>query len=352
VKKILIGSILLVMVVLGAAELRPYRLINADLGTASEINGERVISLDGNVHFFYGETEFFSDRAQLYEASKLTILQGNVLVLEDTLSLKADKVEYLRIEEILQLRGEVFVKETHYDNTYSSFAADSINYLRNKSILDAWSNVEVFDQREKANGICGKLHYELNNGYGYLLQRPKITVKDSLKISAEKIEYYEEFSKITANFDVVTESPDFMITSDFLLYFNLEQKAFFLGNPKFESDFADAKAVEIHLYFENEELSKAELTEDCLVNFATKQGEKRTNWIKSKEMILSFVDGDITLCEASENVTSLYNQEKSKRKTYLQNKVTAQKMKITFINQEVDEIYLKNNIDGVYKFIK
>jgi len=352
VKKILIGSILLIIVALGAAELRPYRLINADLGTASEIAGERVVELDGNVHFFYGETEFFSDRAKLFESSKRTVLEGNVLVLEDTLSLKANRVEYFRIEEMLQLRGDVFAKETHYDNTYSSFAADSVDYFRNDSILDAWSNVKVYDQREKANGICGKLHYELNNGYGYLLQRPSITVNDSLKISAEKIEYHQEFSKITANFDVVTESPDFTITSDFLLYFNLEQKAIFLGDPKFDSDFADAKAVEMHLYFENEELSKAELSEDCLVNFAIKEGEERSNWIKAKEMIFDFLDGEITFCEATGSVTSFYNQEKSKRRDYLVNKASAQKLKITFLDHEVDEIFLENDIDGVYKFIK
>ncbi|MCK4312745.1 MAG: hypothetical protein KAW88_08440, partial [Candidatus Cloacimonetes bacterium] len=45
-------------------ELRPYRLINADTLIVNKINEEYVTDLIGNVHFFYGETEFFSDFAK------------------------------------------------------------------------------------------------------------------------------------------------------------------------------------------------------------------------------------------------------------------------------------------------
>jgi len=336
--------------ILGAEELRPYRLINADLGTATENNGERVMKLTGNVHFFYGETEFFSNTAELFENQKKTVLAGNVRVLEDSLSLNADEVEYFQVEEKLDLRGNVLAREDHEDLTFRTFAADSITYFRNTGILDAWSDVHVFDERKSAEGYCGILHYEMANGYGYLLQRPKISVDDSLKISAEKIEYHEEFSKVTANFDVVTESNDFTITSDFLLYFEQEQKAIFLGEPKFNSDFADAAAVEMQVFFVEQELSRAELTGECEVHFATRKDAPRDNWIKSQQMIFNFTDGELSLCEAETDVTSFYQQDKKRSKKFMINRAAAQKMKVYFTNQEIDEIFLEKDIDGVYKF--
>ena len=39
-------------------DLRPYKLINADTLIVNKINEEYVTDLIGNVHFFYGETEF------------------------------------------------------------------------------------------------------------------------------------------------------------------------------------------------------------------------------------------------------------------------------------------------------
>ena len=73
-KKILIGSFFLVFAfsLFGQKkELRPYRLINADSLIATKVNEEYITNLNGNVHFFYGETEFFSDSAQIYEKKKI-----------------------------------------------------------------------------------------------------------------------------------------------------------------------------------------------------------------------------------------------------------------------------------------
>ncbi|MCK4956263.1 MAG: hypothetical protein KAS49_01415, partial [Candidatus Cloacimonetes bacterium] len=303
-KKILIGSLLLLCVILFAEESRSYRLINADVGTATEIDGERVMTLIGNVHFFYGETEFFSNTAELYDTKKITKLSGDVRIIEDSLSLCADNVTYLRLSEKLHFSGDVLIREDHADSTFRTFAADSVNYYRQIGELEAHNNVTVFDERESINGNCGFLKYDINDGYGYLLKRPEMCMQDSIKISAEKIEYFKEFSKIAANFDVITESPDFKITSDFLLYFDIEQKAIFLGQPKFISEYADAVADEIRIHFEEQKIQKAELENNCKVEFSDEPNEKRESWISSGQMQFYFSDGTIKVCDAMEEVRS------------------------------------------------
>lgn len=349
-KKILIGSLLLLSVFLFSEDSRPYRLINADVGTATKVNDATVMKLVGNVHFFYGETEFFSNTAELYDTEKITILSGNVKVFEDSLSLFADKVKYFRLTEKLLLEGNVLAREDHADSTYRTFTADSISYYRAEKEFEAYENVKVFDEREKIYGNCGFLKYEMNNGYGYLLKRPVLSFKDSLEISAEKIEYFEEFSKIIANFDVITKSDDFTIYSDFFLFFEKEEKAIFLGKPKFISDYAEADAKEIRLYFLENKFNKAELQEECFVKFSTKQNDVKKNWISSTLMQLDFEDGKIKVCDAEGDVKSYFHQEKAKNVDFMINDVSGQNMKFLFENNEVEEIIILDKIDGIYKF--
>jgi lipopolysaccharide export system protein LptA len=350
VKKILIGSLLLIFCWLTAEDLRPYRLINADIGTAIEEDGKRILKLSGNVHFFYGETEFFSNTAELYDEQKLTILRGDVEVYEDSLSLYADKVEYFRLDEKLELSGSVLAREDHADSTYRTFAAEQVIYWRGSRELEAEDDVVIYDQREEVDGTCGNLYYDMQAGYGYLLQRPQISLQDSLQVAAEKIEYFEEFSKISANFDVVTQSPDFKVNSDFLLYFQTEEKAIFLGEPKFDSEFAEAQAVEMQIYFSEQEIERAELNEECLVKFASPADAERNNWIKSNEMIFRFLAGEIKVCDAEGKVSSYYQQDKSDDADFMINRSDSDKLKIAFEQGEIEEIILRNKIDGVFKF--
>ena len=71
---ILTGSVLLLLsftILRAEQELRPYRLVNADRLFVDRLENEYLTRLNGNVHFFYGETEFFSDQAEIYEEQKL-----------------------------------------------------------------------------------------------------------------------------------------------------------------------------------------------------------------------------------------------------------------------------------------
>ncbi|HPR18865.1 MAG TPA: LptA/OstA family protein, partial [Candidatus Cloacimonadota bacterium] len=245
-----IGSLILLIfcICLSAAEsdLRPYKLVNADSMIVKKVNDEYVSNLKGNVHFFYGETEFFTDYADIYEEQKVAKMAGNVKVYDDTLSLFAQRMEYNHINEILRLFDHVFAQETHADSTIRTFEADRAVYRRREREFHAYDDVKSYDERENVHGSCGKLSYYMERGYGYLIMQPHLVMsgKDTLEITAEKIEYFQEYEKVVANFDVVTQSNEFRMNSDFLLYFNQEEKAVYLGNPRFSSDYADARAVE------------------------------------------------------------------------------------------------------------
>ena len=225
-------------------ELQSYKLINADTLIVQNINDEYISNLIGNVHFFYGETEFFADKADIYEQQKIVRLWHNVRVYEDTLSLLADKVNYFRKTEKLFLDNNVKIEEIG-ENSHRIFKADFAKYFRNENILYATNQVSFLDLNENIVGNCGKLTYLITDNYGYLTESPKIcfTEKDTFSIVAEKIEYFGKNKKITATFNVKTFTNEIEINSDFLLYFSAENKAIYQGQPKMFSEFADASST-------------------------------------------------------------------------------------------------------------
>jgi len=138
--KSLIGKFLVIFVLFSLMlfaenhELQSYKLINADTLIVQNINDEYISNLIGNVHFFYGETEFFADKADIYEQQKIVRLWHNVRVYEDTLSLLADKVNYFRKTEKLFLDNNVKIEEIG-ENSHRIFKADFAKYFRNENIL-------------------------------------------------------------------------------------------------------------------------------------------------------------------------------------------------------------------------
>ena len=362
-KKILISNKLLLLVLLffifplsgEETELRPYKLINADKLIAKKVNDEIVTNLMGNVHFFYGETEFFTNTADIYEKQKIVRMWGNVQVFDDTLSLYADKVDYFRETEKLFFEGNVFVQETHADSTIRTFEADQVEYFRNEREFYAIENVFSYDQRENIYGECGKLNYYLNDGYGYLMKQPRMRLidQDSLAISAEKIEYFKDYKKVVATFNVKTVSGEFNINSDFLLYFSDEEKAIYLGNPTFESDFADAVATEFQIFFGQQKISRAVLLDSCRVEFKTENATEKNSWVIADQIEFNFDDGKITFCDATNNVTSYFQQEKTETRDFTINEASGSRLLI-YISEgnKIDSMDMHKAVQGMYKFKK
>ncbi len=334
-------------------ELRPYKLINADKLIINKIEDEYVTNLFGNVHFFYGETEFFSDKADIFELQKIVRMQGNVKVYEDTLSLLADNVDYFRKTERLFLYGNVLATETHSDSTIRTFEAEEVEYFRNSREFFAKENVITYDERENMHGICGELKYFMNDGYGYLMKEPILSIadKDTLSISAEKIEYFEDYKKVAATFNVKTFSKDFLMTSDFLLYFADEEKAVYLGEPKFTSDLADAKAIEFRIFFEEQKIKKAILQDSCFVQFSETEDQPKRSWAIGDLMEFNFTEGNVTFCETTGNVSSYFQQETTKSRNFSANNAQGEHLTLEMNDQnEIERISMKDKVHGIYKF--
>ncbi len=355
---------------------RPYRLINSDLLHVDLVNGEYVSRLTGNVNFFYGETEFYTDEAQIYETQELVVMRGNVRVYDDSLSLYAEEVEYYRLEEKLNLRHNVHIREDHHDGTIRTYKSDSSTYLREDRKLFSFENTHFYDESEAVRGQCNFLEYDMETQYGYVTGSPNIFVgsTDTLHIKSERIEFYDDFNRLAASFDVRTTytvaannnsqilevSPDtlqtkdtkpivYNIHSDFLLFFTEDDYAVFMGQPLFLSDEAEGRAERFYVYFEDEKIKSATLENDCIINFAVAEDGALNSKVEAKIINLLFRDGAIIGIEATEKVASLYVDDEVAEP--VTNEAFSDRLNIYFNDDnEIETIVFTGQVTGTYKF--
>jgi len=352
---ILIGSFLLLLsfdILLAEQELRPYRLVNADRLNVDRLENEYLTRLTGNVHFFYGDTEFFSDQAEIYEEQKLVRMFGNVQVFEDSLSLSADHVEYLRLDEEITLVGNVYIREEHQDGTIRTFQSVRGEYLRNEQQIYAWQDIFFYDERENLQGTCNYLDYNLESGYGFITNSPQIEVigEQPLTITAEQIEFYRDFNRLAASFDVNTYYDEYLVKSDFLLYFTDDKYAVFLGEPRLEGEVADASAETFYLHFDEDSITHATLENDCRVYFATREGGEKQSRIDCDLMELIFNEGYISEMQAFDNVKSHYVSEPDNRDHFV-NYTESDKLVVKFNNEnQIESVDFYGQVRGQYKF--
>lgn len=350
-----IGSLLLLFALplcaQGAKE--QLRVIHSDKLFLTKVQDEQVMRLDGKVHFWYGETEFRCDRALIFDRQKIARLDGNVSVSNDSLTMMADSLAYYRIPDELNAGGDVYITESRQDGSFRWFRSQYAIYNQKDDNITVWQDVSSYDEGEKASASCGYAYWDRKNGYAYMIEDPQVESagQDTLFISADRIEFFDEERKLVATFNVLAQSQDYQTTSDFLIYFMREDKAVFTGRPRFTSDFATAVAREFYLFLEDRKLTRAELVDSCRVDFAEERLAERVNWVKANFIAIDFKDDAISEFHAESSVSYHYFQEETGERDFFINTAQGSFLEAKFnSDNKLDFMKMRKGIKGTYKF--
>ncbi|MDD3236273.1 MAG: OstA-like protein [Candidatus Cloacimonetes bacterium] len=330
-----------------------FRLIHADKLFMNKMEAEQILELSGNVHFFYGTTEFRSSRALIFDTKKIARLYGNVIVSNDSLTLNADTLAYYRIPELLNMGGRVLATHKNKQGEYRWIRSNYASYDKKNNVLTTWEKVTAFDRKENAYAKCGYAQWNRKTGYALLLEEPNLQAgtTDSLFIKSDKMEFFDQERKLIATFNVEVYSRDYAASSDFLIYFMKEDKAVFTGQPSFTSDYATAKAEEFHLFFTERKLNRAELIDSCQIVFSEeKKGEKK-NTVHADFISMNFVDEQIRKFTAEGNVDYYFIQNATEKRDYFANSATGVYLQAIFNeDSKLTSMQMKTNIKGKYVF--
>ncbi len=330
-----------------------FRLIHADKLFLSKVYDENILELTGNVHFFYGKTEFKSHQAYIFDMQKIVRLIGNVRVKNDTLHAVSDSTSFYRILNRLYFGGNVEITEQEKKGTFNRFRCQNGIFDRAKNTITTWKNVSAYSQSENARAVCGYAFWDRARGYGYLLEQPQLWSegRDTVHVRSEKMEYFDEDKKIIATFNVSAVSRDYVMTSDFLIYFLKEEKAVFVGEPKLSSDFSDAVADEFVLFLKDKKLVKAELKDSCLIYFAEERGKPKTNWVQAKYVKMNIVNDYLSDFTAEEKVRYFYRQEPEEKRDFFINQAEGEFLFAIFkTDGKLERMKMLDKIKGIYRF--
>ncbi len=357
-KRILIFSLFLISIVCYAQDLqnkKPYTIEHSDKVTIIDTPEGYISKLEGRVHFFYCEVEYNCDKAMIYEGREFAYMLGNVKAKDDTMRVVADSVAFDNSKNVLYMSGDIEVREFEDENLTREFYSDKGSFNRNNNYLKVDGNVRMFSYSDSVSAVCGYAEYNHSTGYGFLRDNPilSLTKKDSLTIESRKVEFFHNYKKYIASFDVVVTQKAFTATSNFLIYFSEEERALFTGDPVFYSDIAKGRAEEFTLFFKDNKLYKADLRNACNVDYTTAEGEPQSNWVKSDLMDIFFVDDSIEHFKAYQNVSYFYDQEenKEKRQDPMQIQSDGAELNIYFKeDNQVDHLEMGGKIKGKYRF--
>lgn len=319
----------------------------------SKLDSGQILELNGNVHFYYGDTQFKSDRALILDGPKIARLSGRVAVSNDSLNLVADSLAYYRIPQILNLGGRVRITQTTAEGNTRWYQGDYGIYDQANDTFTTWSNVRAYDQQENAQSSCGYAFWDRRAGYSYLIESPVVSAgtTDILTVKADKMEFFEQERKLIATFNVDVRSGEYHATSDFLIYFSEEEKAVFIGEPRFDNPIANAEAKEFQIWFKDRKPTQAVLMDSCYVRFSSKEDLPRTNWVKAQNVILNFTGDEIRDFTAENEVSYYFVQDQEGNKDYFINTATGEYLEAKFSeDNELQIMNMRGGIKGSYKF--
>ncbi len=329
------------------------RVIHSDKLTLTTQQEEKVLNLNGAVHFWYGKTEFFCDKAVIFREQKIARLDGNVVVNNDSLLLKSNSLVYYRNAEELQAAGNVYVQELRKTGSFRWMRSDFATFNKQKNELTVWDNVSSFDKEENAWATCGYIFWDRGVGVATLTEDPEIRAgtPDTLHVTANMIKLYDKEEKLEATYNVVVTTRDYRATSDFLIYINQDNKAVFTGQPRFRSDFAEAVAREFYLHLEDRKLTRAELVDSCLVEFSEEANGPKTNWVRASYINLDFDAENISKFQAEKSVSYNYLQEERAERDFFINTASGDYLEAEFgADNKLEFMKMRTGINGIYKF--
>jgi lipopolysaccharide export system protein LptA len=328
-----------------------YILKNANLVKIDVIENDTITTLKGDVDLIYNEIEFFADNAQIFQKDKRVKLFGNVRAIDDTLEAGAQKATYFHKDATLKLEEEAYFIENSTDTLLKKVTADFIEYQKENKKVHALNNIIATDFIEDVVCTCGKFRYDMDTDYGLARENPVLTFRrdNELKIYSKQMELFAKEKKFTGTYDVKVETEDTQATSNFLIYFNDEEKAVMLGKPQFKSSLSTATAEEFQVFFKDEKISQLLLVKDAVIHFKEEDSIGKENYLYAGKVRMEINNDKLEHMHAQNVSRSFFEQRDGE--DILVNKLATLQLEVFFDEEEnIQTIIAEDDIKGTYTF--
>ncbi len=355
---------------------------NADSLIGKRIDGENIRELVGNVILEQQDVLVYCDRAIHYPARNGAFLEGNVRVVEDTVTLLADQGFYDGNARILDGEGNLYLDDgvTHLTADYGKYYidekvaefwenvvvvdpagivySDHLIHRRDKELSTATGNVRVVD-RDRGATIYGQLlEYDSETGFSSMKESPVLVHMDTtatgdidtLIVQSKVMESVLEDTvrRFIAIEEVAINRADLSARGAKTVYFVDRDELSLTGSPIMWYQENQITGDSIHVRLEEQRLRTLEVYErSFVISKSDDRHPQRYNQLTGVELTMWFKDDDIEMVEVRDQATSVYYLYEEMLPNGL-NHVTGDTINLYFIDSELEELKIIGGIEGKY----
>jgi lipopolysaccharide export system protein LptA len=373
---------LLLCLPVGADENDVIIIRTADSLIGRRVDGENIRELVGNVILEQRDIVVYCDRAIHYPARNSAYLEGNVRVVDDTLTLFADQGYYNGDTRVLDGEGNLILDDgvTHLTANFGKYYldekiaefwehvvvddpagiiySDQLVHRRDEAFSTATGNVRVVD-RDRGTVVYGQLlEYDSHSGYSSMHESPVLvhidTTEtgeiDTLVVKSRIMEsvFEDEARMFIAIDEVQMNRAELSARGTMATYFVDMDELNLTGSPIVWYQENQITGDSIHVKLEDQRLRTLEVyNRSFAISRSDSRYPDRYNQLTGVELTMWFTDDKIERIEVREQATSLYYLYEDFFPNGV-NHVTGDTVTLYFVDGEIDELKIIGGIEGTY----
>jgi len=328
------------------------RLIHADFHRSTRLeNGKILKILEGHVHLIRDTLTIFADRIEFLEDEQVIHLIGSVRMQTPNKDVFSQKATYYPETDYLELFNNVkYIDSSRILRTENATIDLKRNYLRSPvavNVLQLKDNSFVSSDSGAADTENNR-YYFTGNAYFY---KPDSSENDA-KIWADKFEIYQREGDILfkaidsvkiirGQLNAKCQRADYYIDRG-IIYLS--------GDPHAEWDLNEMISDTMIIFIDEEtnQPQKFNLIDHAEVFSPLDSTRKRENYLSGRNIIAHFRDGEINWIEAIDNATSNYYIENEEESNSGMNHASADTIRMYLKEQEIDSVAIIGGIEGTY----
>jgi hypothetical protein len=369
----------------GGEEGKIITVEHADSLVGSEIGGEQVRELIGNVRFRQGRTHVTCQRARQYLATNRVWMEGVVEVTEDSMRMVgmhgtydgnlrvAEAFDRVLVEEpgmvLHSTHGQYFVndRKAYFDtavtveDSASVLTARELTYYRDEQKSFAHGNVVVTNVRNGLTITGNTLENFRKLKYSRVTQEPRVFQvdtaggrRDTLSVTALLLESFQDtLERLVATDSVRILRGDMAAEAGVSTYYTgldsiILERSPFVWYSTLSSGANQVSGDTIFIKLQKRKLEKVYVRERAVaISRADSVYRNRFNQMTGREIILTFQDDRIQSINVNTTATSLYYLFDLGRPNGM-NKSSGDRVAMSFQDGKIHSISVITKVEGQY----
>jgi hypothetical protein len=359
----------------------PVVLENADSLQGREIDGQRVRELIGHVQIRQGKVRMNCDRALHFIVAGKVFLNGNVVVHDDSVTIRAPRAVYYRDERRAEAFDDValddgktllhalygdymmdvhkahFVGRVHVVDSTSVIDADTLDYMRDSSIAIATGSVAVSSRSDRMTIRGGRLYHDTNRKYSRMTVDPWLTqvdtagkeIPDTLIVSAGVMEAFRDSTRILIARDSVALFQGSLAGRAQVATFYMDADSILLRRAPvlwYEATQVTGDSIDVHTK-QRKISSIAVLGNAFAVSRSDSAFPDRFDQLTGDTILLQFGGSGLQEIDVRNQATSIYHLYDDTLANGL-NKSSGDRIRMHFRGGRVAAIKLHGGVEGAY----